>query len=151
VVAYLSGRAPRIPQTAGVLAESHGAFVSIHAGDELRGCIGNTHPNTSLIRTVSECAVSAAVGDPRFSPLTLQELSGVDFEISVLSAMEKIDTIDKITIGEHGIFIAKRGVRGLLLPQVASRFGWTRERFLAETCRKAGLGAGEWKDGASIF
>ncbi len=154
VYTYLAGKAPRPPEiTSGPLTEAHGVFVSLYdrADGELRGCIGNIHPATALYRTTSDCAISAAVGDPRFMPLTMEELPKVDFEISVLSPMEKIEDVSRIEVGRDGIFINKKGARGLLLPQVATEYGWGRERFLAEVCRKAGLKADEWKEGASIF
>jgi AmmeMemoRadiSam system protein A len=134
----------------GVLTESHGIFVSIHKHHELRGCIGNVHPMEPLFRSAAECAIAAAVGDPRFMPLTLGELSEVEFEISVLSLMEPVQDVSKIEVGKHGLFVSKNHLRGLLLPQVATTYGWDRERFLEETCRKAGLRAGEWKQGAAI-
>ncbi len=153
VYTYLAGKAPRFPEiTAGPLSETHGVFVSLHdrPAGELRGCIGNIHPTHALYRTTFECAISAAVGDPRFMSLTMEELPHVDFEISVLSALEKIESIDRIEVGRDGIFISKKGIQGLLLPQVATEYGWTRERFLTETCRKAGLKPGDWKEGATI-
>jgi AmmeMemoRadiSam system protein A len=148
---YLFGRAPRLPDVSGLLAEPRGAFVSLHKHSRLRGCIGNIHASAPLVRTVSECAITAAVGDPRFLPITLEELGDVDLEISVLSPMEKVENVDTIEVGRDGLLIVKRTARGLLLPQVASQYGWHRERFLAETCRKAGLRADDWKDGASIY
>jgi uncharacterized protein (TIGR00296 family) len=83
-------------------------------------------------------------------PLTLGELSEVEFEISVLSLMEPVRDVSEIEVGKHGLFISKNHSRGLLLPQVATTYGWDRERFLEETCKKAGLRAGEWKQGAAI-
>ncbi len=152
ILEYLSDRAPRLPQTtSSVLNEPHGVFVSIHKRHELRGCIGNIHPSLSLVRTVSECAITAAVGDPRFLPMTIDELIEVDIEVSILSPMERIDTIDAIEVGRDGLLIIKHSARGLLLPQVGAERGWSREKFLAETRRKAGLGPGDWKDGATIF
>jgi AmmeMemoRadiSam system protein A len=149
---YLDGQLPRVPRVScGLLAEPHSVFVSIHKGADLRGCIGNIHPVGSLLQTTSECAVSAAVGDPRFMPVTKEELPYLTFEISVLSPMEKIVDVDSIEIGEHGLLINRGNARGLLLPQVATAYGWTRERFLTETCRKAGLPPQAWKDGATIF
>ena len=139
---------PDVPS--GVLTESHGIFVSIHKHGGLRGCIGNVHPMEPLFRSASECAIAAAVGDPRFMPLTLGELSEVEFEISVLSLMEPVRDVSEIEVGKHGLFISKNHSRGLLLPQVATAYGWDRERFLEETCKKAGLRAGEWKQGAAI-
>ena len=101
-------------------------------------------------RTVSECAISAAVSDPRFGPITQQELPVIDFEISVLSSMQQVTDINEIEVGNHGLLISKRGYQGLLLPQVATAYGWDRETFLSETCRKAGLRYDDWKDGAII-
>jgi AmmeMemoRadiSam system protein A len=153
VYAYLTGKAPRPPEiTDGILSEARGVFVTLRTKDgELRGCIGNIHPATPLCRTTADCAISAAVGDPRFAPLTMDEFPGVDFEISVLFPMQKVEDVNSIEVGRDGIFISKKGARGLLLPQVATEYGWDRNRFLAETCRKAGLKADEWKDGATIF
>jgi uncharacterized protein len=152
IFAYLSGRAPRFPEIRdGVLKETSGVFVTIHQKNELRGCIGNIHPTSPLFRTTADCAVSAAVGDPRFVPLTLDELPQVELEISVLSPMERVESAKAIEVGRDGLFISKRGARGLLLPQVAAQLGWESERFLAETCRKAGLRSDDWKSDASIF
>jgi len=152
VQSYLAGFPLALPEiVSGPLMEVRGVFVSLHLGSELRGCIGNIHPATPLFRTVAECAISAAVGDPRFLPLTREELPSVHFELSVLSAMEKVEDISKIEIGRDGLLISKRGVRGLLLPQVATAYGWDRERFLSEASRKAGLRPLEWKEDATIF
>jgi len=152
VQAYLSGQSLRLPEIGGgALSEPHGVFVSIHRHGVLRGCIGNIHPVASLYHTTAECAISAAVGDPRFMPLTGDELPEVDFEISVLSPMEKVQDPTKIEIGRDGLLISKRNARGLLLPQVASAYHWDREKFLEETCRKAGLQPSEWKQDAAIF
>jgi uncharacterized protein len=151
VRAYLSGEVFTPPAvSAGILNESCGIFVSIHKHGELRGCIGNVHASGPLYRTAAECAVSAAVGDPRFIPLTRDELSVVDFEISVLSPMRRVHDITEIEVGKHGLFISKRGCRGLLLPQIATAYEWDRITFLQETCRKAGLRPDDWQDGATI-
>lgn len=83
-------------------------------------------------------------------PLTLSELPLVEFEISVLSKVERVENVIEIEVGVHGLLISKNGARGLLLPQVATAYGWDRERFLEETCRKAGLKFDDWKDGATI-
>lgn len=136
--------------TSGNLTESCGIFVSIHKHGELRGCIGNPQGAGPLYRTVGECAISAAVGDPRFVPITGDELSVIDFEISVLAPMQRVIDINEIEVGKHGLLVSKRGYRGLLLPQVAMAYGWDRETFLRETCRKAGLRYDDWKDGATI-
>src|SRR6185295_7589499 len=99
---YLAGKAPRLPEvTSGALTEVRGVFISIYerADGELRGCIGNIHPAAALYRTTSDCAISAAVGDPRFMPLTMEELPKVDFEISVLSPLDKTEDINDIQVG----------------------------------------------------
>ena len=151
VRSYLSGELSPLPEfTSGVLTELHGIFVSIHKGHDLRGCIGNVNPVGPLCRTAAECAIAAAVGDPRFAPLTPAELPLVQFEISVLSAIERVQNVAEIEVGAHGLLISKKGSRGLLLPQVATLYGWNREQFLQETCRKAGLRPGEWRDGSTI-
>lgn len=149
---YLAGGAVRFPEISdGPLKDTRGVFVSIHKDGELRGCIGNIHPVEPLYRATSECAISAAVGDPRFMPLQIEELPEVHFEVSVLSPMQKVDNISEIAVGRDGLLISKRGARGLLLPQVAAAQQWDRERFLSETCRKAGLRPAEWKEDATIF
>jgi len=152
VFAYLNGSSHQPPEIVnGILSEPHGVFVSIHRSSSLRGCIGNIHPVSPLYRTTSDCAVSAAVGDPRFAPLTLRELTDVDFEISVLSPLERVEDINAVQIGRDGVLVTKKAASGLLLPQVAASFGWNREQFLSEACIKAGLRREEWKDGAMIY
>jgi AmmeMemoRadiSam system protein A len=125
--------------SSGVLSEHHGVFVSIHKGRNLRGCIGNIHSNLPLYRAAADCAVSAAIADPRFPALSPDELSSVTFEISVLSSMEPVKNIKDIVLGTHGLHVQKGRARGLLLPQVASSHGWDHFRFLHEVCQKAGL------------
>jgi uncharacterized protein len=151
VDSYLAGRAPRLPEvTDGALAAVFGVFVSLHQGVELRGCIGNIHTASPLYRSVAECAIAAAVGDPRFMPLMAAELPDVEFEISVLSPLQRLRNLEEIEIGKHGLLVSKRNYRGLLLPQVASTYGWNQERFLQETCKKAGLKPDDWREDANI-
>jgi len=151
VTSYLAGRTPTLPEVPpGVLTESCGIFVSLHKGQELRGCIGNIYAASPLYRSAAECAIAAAVGDPRFMPLTPAELATVDFEISVLSPLERVLDVRNIVIGKHGLLISKNNARGLLLPQVAATFGWDTERFLQETCKKAGLKPDDWQRDATI-
>jgi AmmeMemoRadiSam system protein A len=151
VGSYLSRQMPHLPGVPrGVLAEPHGVFVSIHQGTALRGCIGNIHPVGPLYRSAAECAISAAVGDPRFMPMSYAELEKVEFEISVLSPMNRVRDVSEIEIGRHGLLITKGSARGLLLPQVATAYGWNRERFLQETSTKAGLKANDWAKDAVI-
>jgi uncharacterized protein (TIGR00296 family) len=94
---------------------------------------------------------SAAMEDPRFSPVTRQEVDELIVEISVLTPKRKIDNIDEIVPGKHGVFIRKNGRNGTFLPQVATKTGWNREELLGHCARdKAGLGWDGWKD-ADIF
>jgi AmmeMemoRadiSam system protein A len=151
VGAHLAGSSPITPEIrSGVLTERHGAFVSIHKGRDLRGCIGNINPAGPLYVTAAECAIAAAVGDSRFTPMTCDGLREVTFEISVLSRMELVQNPNEIQVGVHGVLISKRNAHGLLLPQVANSYGWDRDRFLTETCRKAGLMPDDWKEGSAI-
>ena len=148
---YLSGSRLQFPRmNSTILSQSLGVFVSLHRDKKLRGCIGTIYPAGPLYRNTAECAISAAVNDPRFVPLTRPELDAVTFEISVLSPLERVRQTEEIEVGKHGILIIKHQSRGLLLPQVASDQGWDRERFLSETCRKAGLKPDDWKEGATI-
>jgi uncharacterized protein len=127
------------------LLEPRGAFVTIFVGGELRGCIGRVDADTPLYLAVEQLTVSAATRDPRFDPLRAEELAETRLEISVLSPPQA-GKPDEIEIGTHGLVITKGVRRGLLLPQVAVEHGFDRERFLDETCAKAGLPPGAWKD-----
>src|SRR5262249_27482672 len=123
---------------------------SIHLGASLRGCVGTIEPSNPLYQSVSGCAVAAASRDSRFKSLQLSELPETDFEISVLSPIETVADLQTIEIGTHGLIVSRGNARGLLLPQVAVQQHWDRERFLSETCRKAGLPPTAWKQGATI-
>jgi AmmeMemoRadiSam system protein A len=127
----------------GIFAERRGVFVTVHVGGELRGCIGTTESDEPLGDAVVRCGVSAALQDPRFAPMREEELAGLEIEISVLSALNPIRA-EEIEIGKHGLAISDGGHRGLLLPQVALEHGLSREQFLEETCRKAGLPRDAW-------
>jgi AmmeMemoRadiSam system protein A len=149
---HLSGLAferPEVPD--GVMTKPLGVFVSIHSGAELRGCIGRIQPEKPLVETTAECAISAAVADPRFPPLEFGELPHVSFEVSALSPLKEIDGVEQIEVGLHGLLVEKGSNRGLLLPQVATRYGWDPHEFLSQTCLKAGLGPDDWKDDATLF
>ena len=148
---YFENTAMDLPEIASrAVSETCGTFVSIHKHASLRGCIGNLRPVAPLYRSVAECAISAAVEDPRFAPMTIDELQHVQFEISVLSALEPVEDVEKIEVGKHGLLISKGERRGLLLPQVPATYGWDRITFLQETCRKAGLRPDDWNNGAAI-
>ena len=126
------------------------AFVTLTRRGELRGCIGYVEAIKPLAEAVAHCAVSAATADPRFLPVTPDELPDLRIEISVLSTLRRIDQPSQIQVGEHGLHISQGGRRGLLLPQVATEFGWDRETFLRQTCLKAGLPGDAWRRGAEI-
>jgi len=135
----------------GRLARSGGAFVTIREGGELRGCIGYIESSLPLWRVVQEVAEKAAFEDPRFAPLKPPEFSRMTVEVSVLSAPERMTSPAEIIVGEHGLIIELGGKRGLLLPQVATEYGWDREQFLQHVCSKAGLPPDAWRDpGATV-
>ncbi len=129
---------------------SHGAFVTLHRRGRLRGCIGQIGAPRPLIPLIAYCARAAALEDPRFRPVEPHELPEIEIELSILSALEAIAP-ERIEIGKHGLMVTCGARRGLLLPQVASQYGWNVVRFLDETCLKAGLRPGAWRDaGARI-
>ena len=138
--------APDFIPDSDTLKENRGAFVSLHRHGNLRGCIGNITAGKPLYKTIREMALSAAFNDPRFTPLKENEFDDLDIEISVLTPMQQITDINEIEIGKHGLMIVKDYFSGLLLPQVATDFGWDRETFLSHTCSKAGLPEEAWKD-----
>jgi len=128
------------------LAAPGAAFVTLHVGGELRGCIGTLERRRSLWRVVAEMAAAAATRDPRFPPIDVTDLRDMTVEISVLSPDVVLHRPEEIEIGRHGLDVRRGGARGLLLPQVALEHGLDRENFLAATCRKAGLPADAWQD-----
>jgi AmmeMemoRadiSam system protein A len=125
------------------------AFVTLHVGGALRGCIGTSASRHPLWQVVGEMATAAATRDPRFAPITAGDLDGLSVEISVLSPERVVHDSSEIEIGRHGLEVRRRLARGLLLPQVAVDHDFDRERFLAETCLKAGLPADAWRDPAT--
>ncbi len=128
-----------------------GAFVSLHIQGDLRGCIGTFRTDKPLYLNVQEMAIAAATSDYRFDPVSSSELNSIDIEISVLTPMQKISSVNEIVLGKHGIYLKKDGRSGTLLPQVATDRNWTREEFLGYCSRdKAGLGWNGWKD-ADIY
>lgn len=129
-----------------ILKEKRGAFVSLHHHGNLRGCIGYIHPAKPLHKTVQDMAIAAALQDPRFDPVTRQELEELDIEISVLTPMVRIEHAQEIEIGKHGLYIVNGPYHGLLLPQVATSYSWDRKTFLEHTCEKAGLPKNAWMD-----
>lgn len=142
---------PDVSATSETLKQPSGAFVTLSKQGELRGCIGYTDAHKPLAETVSEVAVKAALEDPRFAPVTDDELDDVVVEVSVLSPLQKISHIDEVEVGKHGLVVERGYCRGLLLPQVAEEYHWDREAFLKYTARKAGLPADAWKDAETVI
>lgn len=138
--------APPVQLSSEVLKEKRGLFVTIRKGEVLRGCIGYIQGVKPLYLAVGEMAQAAAFQDPRFPPVSPQELRDLKLEISVLTPLRKIREISEIQIGTHGIYIVMGPHSGLLLPQVATEYGWDRTTFLQQTCLKAGLSPEAWKD-----
>jgi AmmeMemoRadiSam system protein B/AmmeMemoRadiSam system protein A len=152
IEAYINGKPlPSFDVPEGKLTNDGAAFVTINKNHQLRGCIGYTEAIMPLYQTVSTCAIKAASEDPRFPKLTKMEYPDIDLEISVLTPLEKIIDVNKIEVGKHGLMLRKGYYRGLLLPQVATSYGWDRVTFLDQTCRKAGMPAGCWKDNCDIY
>jgi AmmeMemoRadiSam system protein B/AmmeMemoRadiSam system protein A len=130
-----------------ILKEKRGAFVTIHEHGQLRGCIGYIEAIKPLYLTIREMAQAAALNDPRFNPVSPQELSSLDLEISVLSPLKKIEDVNEIQIGKHGVLLKKGYYQGVFLPQVATEQGWDRTTFLNELCYKAGISDPDcWRD-----
>jgi uncharacterized protein len=134
------------------LPDASGVFVTIKRGGSLRGCLGTLQNRRGLAIEVMRCAIDSAREDPRFAPVSADELSDLELDISVLGPLEEIEPRpDAFTIGEHGLVVEKGLHRGLLLPQVAIEWGWTAEEFLEQTCVKAGLSRDAWRHGARLY
>jgi AmmeMemoRadiSam system protein A len=144
----LSGQRPDVSE-AGIdelLLRPAGAFVTLrtHEG-ALRGCIGSIVAREPLIRAVVTSAINAAFRDPRFDPVSAPEWPGLELEISVMGPIERVTDVNDIVVGRDGLIVTRGNHAGLLLPQVASEYGWDRETFLDHTCLKAGLRPGAWR------
>jgi AmmeMemoRadiSam system protein A len=131
------------------LEERRGAFVTLHLGGMLRGCVGFIQPSRGLWQTVVEAALNAAFHDPRFLPVSEEEAPLLEVEISVLSPLAPIAPRE-IVVGRHGLVVSRGPHRGLLLPQVAVEQEWNALTFLEQTCLKAGLPPDAWKHGATL-
>jgi AmmeMemoRadiSam system protein A len=128
------------------LRNARGAFVTLKEHGDLRGCIGYMSPMKPLAETVRDVAAYAALEDRRFRPVSDGELGLLEYEISVLSPLEKVEDINQIHVGQHGLLIRKGQYEGVLLPQVPTEEGWNRNTFLEQVCVKAGLPQQAWKD-----
>jgi AmmeMemoRadiSam system protein A len=148
---------PDAPPSVPGLAEPRGVFTTLYLrtdlkGDpqgELRGCVGYVSPIAPLYRAVAETARAAAFEDHRFLPVTMEEALKLEVSLSVLSRLFPIHP-EAVEVGRHGLLLSGGGRRGLLLPQVPIEYGWDRETFLEQTCRKAGLPPDAWRRDATI-
>lgn len=138
---------PTLHSQLSILNSKCGAFVSLHKYGRLRGCIGHFGEDYPLHEIVAEMARAAAFEDPRFTPVTREELDDIDIEISVLTPMHRIQSIDEFELHRHGIYIRKGFRSGTFLPQVADEVNWTKEEFIGHCSQdKAGLGWDGWRD-----
>ena len=144
VEAVTHAKLPEAIPHEGVFGLRRGVFVTLHVRGELRGCIGTTEGDEALGDALVRCGASAALQDPRFPAVRTEELSDLQVEVSVLSPLSPIHA-EAIEIGRHGLMISDESHRGLLLPQVAVEHDLSREQFLGETCRKAGLPREAWR------
>jgi len=151
----LEARVRRQPQPSieyhGALDVCRGAFVSIHGNDDLRGCLGRLETDRAVADVVAHLATVVADSDPRFPPVTPEELPTLVIEISVLTPEREVADVKEIEVGRHGVIVEQGSRRGLLLPQVATEYGWDRETFLDYTCVKARLPRDAWRQGARVF
>jgi AmmeMemoRadiSam system protein A len=127
------------------LKAKRGAFVTLHQGDELLGCVGNLAGRAPLADEISELALSAALDDPRFEPATSTQ-GPIDLEISVLTPFKRISSPEECVVGKHGVLLRNGRRAGLLLPQVATERGWDTEEFLEAVSRKSMLPENGWRD-----
>ncbi|MCJ7450826.1 MAG: AmmeMemoRadiSam system protein A [Candidatus Nanohaloarchaeota archaeon QJJ-9] len=133
------------------LKENRGCFVTIKNNGDLKGCIGEPIPKKKLFKSVKDCAIKSATGDPRFPSLRQNELDDIVFEVSVLTKPKEIEEkpdriLDKVKVGRDGLIVDKGYSSGLLLPQVPLEQDWTTRDFLRHTCRKARLPQNAWRD-----
>ena len=143
--AVIEKRIPDFPPYPAALSEPSGAFVTLHRDGQLRGCVGQVESPDSLADTVARAAINAALHDSRFPAVEAEEVESLEIEISVLSPPEPIAP-GAILVGRHGLLIVEGEHRGLLLPQVATESQWSLQRFLEETCAKAGLPRDAWRE-----
>ena len=144
--ALLHGRVPPGRPHNETLLAPGAAFVTLHRNGTLRGCIGTVEAQKPLYLVIQEMAVAAATRDPRFESVTADELCDIEIEISVLSQPTAINGPDDLLIGRDGVMVVGRGKRGVLLPQVAVEHGWDAVALLENTCGKAELPPGAWRD-----
>ncbi|MCL2230199.1 MAG: AmmeMemoRadiSam system protein A [Treponema sp.] len=144
IAAELDGRKPSYSGSGENLGTPCGAFVTLHIGSNLRGCIGRMSANLALVETIRLMAKEAAFGDPRFPALKKEELDRVSIEISALSPMTPCPDPRQVKVGVHGLLLTGRGRSGVLLPQVPVEQGWDLDEYLDYICVKAGLPQGSY-------
>ncbi|MGD9497149.1 MAG: AmmeMemoRadiSam system protein A [Armatimonadota bacterium] len=143
---------PELPTDDPCFEEPRAVFVTLHKHGQLRGCIGTLEAREPLAAAVRSSAVSAATQDPRFPPVSPDEVDELEIEISVLSPLHRIRSIDEIEIGKHGVVVSDALRRGVFLPQVAVEQGWDCPTMLNYLCaHKAGLPANAWRHGAQLY
>ncbi len=125
-------------------SRDYGAFVSLFKKEELRGCIGSCAPEAPLFETVIKMTEAAASQDDRVQPIAKSELAAIRIDITILSPMAAVRDPFSLEVGKHGLYVARDGRRGVLLPQVATRYRWDLKTFLEQTCLKAGLPKSAW-------
>lgn len=148
ITLYLINSKNETPTTepSGIMKEHYGAFVTLKKDGKLRGCIGRFDPSLTLYQTIAEMAIAAATRDSRFEAVSTQELDQIEIEISILTPLKKIYSIDQVQLGKHGIYIRKGLYSGTFLPQVATDTNWTKEEFLGHCAHdKTGIGWDGWK------
>lgn len=151
IVAHAAGQSLPAAEPASIGAQRAAAFVTLHRGDALRGCIGHLAADEPLSVIIPRCAIAASSEDPRFPAVTASEVPQLTIELSILGPLEPLRGPSEIEIGRHGLVVEQGWHRGLLLPQVATEWQWDAETFLAQTCRKAGLPVDVWKHGATLW
>lgn len=145
-----TGKKLQVPKVSARLHERRGVFVTLTKDGELRGCIGHPLPTMPLVEAIIDAAISSATGDPRFPPVSVDEMRDIKIEVSVLSEPEIIKVKSPreypkcIVIGRDGLIVEWSGYAGLLLPQVPVEYGWGAEEFLSHACMKAGLTPDYW-------
>jgi len=125
-------------------------FVTLKIGGMLRGCIGSLVPVEALCKSVHGNAVNAAMQDPRFRPVSTNELPALEVHVSILSPIKDIASLDEFKIGEHGIILEKGFARAVYLPEVAVEQGWTKDETLSSLSEKAGMSSDAWKSGSKF-
>lgn len=151
----LDARVRRAPAPAidsgGALDTPCGAFVSIHRGRNLRGCLGRLEADWAVCRVIAHLAQAVSDSDPRFAPVGVDEIDHLHIEVSVLAPEREVRALEDIEVGRHGLIVQRGHRRGLLLPQVAVEHRWDVQMFVRHTAVKAGLPPDAWPSGARLF